>query len=102
MSVKKPPNAERDRGSSFRTALRCILASSALFIASDTATPDYFPQDTPFQEGLYDYLFEGINILPKGSPKIPREDGDSEKGDESHGSDSEGYDFRIPEDSQFG
>jgi len=99
MSKEKPRNVDRSHGSSLRTAIRCLLASSALFIASDTVPEAEMPTEN------YDYLYEGIKIVPKGSPKPPHRESDvGEKNDESNDSDSDvgDTDFCLPGDCQFG
>lgn len=68
MSIDTPRSPENNANGRFRRALRLALASSLLtFLPADTAT-----RDVPVQEENCDYLFEGIRILPPGSPKKPR------------------------------
>lgn len=51
--------------SSLRTAIRAVLASGLIFISSGDSTNPVHP---PKREN-YEHLFEGIEILPPGSPK---------------------------------
>ena len=96
MSLNKPRGIEGGPSSPFRKAIRCLLASSVLFIASDTVTNTEEPPKN------YDYLYEGIEILPKGSPKPHKESDGGKMDKELHDSDSESQDICPPGDCQFG
>lgn len=68
MSINKPRGTESTEsfaGNTFRRALQIVLATSFLAMQpSDSATNEV---ETPQEEKNYDYLFEGIEIVPDGT-----------------------------------
>jgi len=74
----------------------------AAICESPQLTPEIKPAETD-GEGKYDYLFEGIDIVPDDTPKKPLKDSDKEEGGGgTHDSDPEELNFRTPDTCQFG
>ena len=67
MSINKPRGTESSSGNNFRRALQIVLATS--FLAMQPADSAINEVETPQEEKNYDYLFEGIEIVPDGTIK---------------------------------